>query len=251
MPELLPWLIPLAFVAELIDSSLGMGYGTSLTPILLLLGFEPLEIVPAVLLSECITGILAGVCHQEFGNADLRPRSKDFKVMLFLSLMSILGVIAAVKLSMSISAFLAKVMMGIIVFGIGVGILLHRHRQTTFSWSRIAGLGLLASFNKGLSGGGYGPIVTGGQVLSGVRSRNAVAIASLAEGLTSAVGVIIYSINRVPIHSGLAISLIIGAVVSVPFAAYFIRRISPEKMKVIIGWMTTALGGYTLLRVVF
>jgi uncharacterized membrane protein YfcA len=251
MPEIITWLIPIAFMAELFDSSVGMGYGTSLTPILLLLGFEPLEIVPAVLLSECITGILAGICHQEVGNADLRPGSKDFKVMLFLSLMSIVGVITAVNLSVSISASLAKVMMGIIVLGIGVGILVHRHRQAAFSWSRIAGLGLLASFNKGLSGGGYGPIVTGGQVLSGVRSRNAVAIASLAEGLTSAVGVIIYRINRVPIHSGLAVSLLIGAGISVPFAAYLIRRISSEKMKVIIGCMTAALGSITLLRIVF
>jgi len=29
-----------------------MGYGTTLTPLLLILGFEPLQIVPAVLLSD-------------------------------------------------------------------------------------------------------------------------------------------------------------------------------------------------------
>ena len=48
-----------------VDSSLGMGYGTTLTPLLLLMGYEPVEIVPAVLLSECITGVLAGACHHE------------------------------------------------------------------------------------------------------------------------------------------------------------------------------------------
>ena len=40
--------MPLAFVCEFVDSTLGMGYGTSLTPILLLMGFEPLQVVPAV-----------------------------------------------------------------------------------------------------------------------------------------------------------------------------------------------------------
>src|SRR6056297_350792 len=52
------FIILIAFAAEYTDSTLGMGYGTSLTPILLLLGFSPLEVVPAVLLSELVTGLL-------------------------------------------------------------------------------------------------------------------------------------------------------------------------------------------------
>ena len=42
----------IAFFCEMVDSTLGMGYGTTLTPLLLVMGFEPLEIVPAVLFSE-------------------------------------------------------------------------------------------------------------------------------------------------------------------------------------------------------
>lgn len=33
-------LIILAFFCELIDSSLGMGYGTTLTPLLMIIGFD-------------------------------------------------------------------------------------------------------------------------------------------------------------------------------------------------------------------
>lgn len=53
-------LIILAFFCELIDSTLGMGYGTTLTPVLMIIGFGPLAIIPCVLLSELITGITAG-----------------------------------------------------------------------------------------------------------------------------------------------------------------------------------------------
>ena len=249
MPEIILWIIPIAFIAELFDSSIGMGYDTSLTPILLLLGFDPLEIVPAVLLSECVTGIMAGFIHQEFGNADLRPGTQDFKVMLTLTLMSLLGVAVAVKLSVSISAVIAKILMAVIIAGIGISILLRSYRTKVFSWRRIAGLGMLAAFNKGISGGGYGPVVTGGQVLSGVKSRNAIAIASLAEGITSALGVGLYLQSDIPIHMSLAVSLLLGASLSVPFAAYFVRKISTEKMTILIGCATTALGSYTLLRV--
>jgi len=66
--ELIVPIVAFSFVCELVDSSLGMGYGTTLTPVLLLLGYEPLDVVPAVLFSEFITGVLAGVFHHEFGS---------------------------------------------------------------------------------------------------------------------------------------------------------------------------------------
>lgn len=40
--------------------------------------------------------------------------------------------------------------------------------------------------------GGYGVVVTGGQILSGVNGNNAVGITSLAEELTCIVGVIVF-----------------------------------------------------------
>ncbi|MBA3064617.1 sulfite exporter TauE/SafE family protein, partial [Candidatus Woesearchaeota archaeon] len=62
----------IAFFAEYIDSTLGMGYGTILTPLLLLFGFNPLQVVPAVLLSELITGLLAGFTHHKAGNVNFK-----------------------------------------------------------------------------------------------------------------------------------------------------------------------------------
>ena len=67
----------LALVAEFIDSSLGMGYGTALAPILLLLGFPVEDVVPAVLISELATGLLAGLAHHRAGNADFAVRPPD------------------------------------------------------------------------------------------------------------------------------------------------------------------------------
>ena len=61
------WIALLAFVAEYVDSTLGMGYGTTLTPVLLAFGYEPMQVVPAVLLSELFTGLLAGLAHHSAG----------------------------------------------------------------------------------------------------------------------------------------------------------------------------------------
>ena len=242
-------IILMAFVCELVDSTLGMGYGTTLTPLLLLLGYEPVAIVPAVLLSEFVTGVMAGLFHHEFGNVDLTPGTRDFKISAVLTALSVVGVLLAVGIAVSVPTWVIKLYIGLLVLAIGLGILTIRKREIAFSWRRVASLGFVAAFNKGISGGGYGPVVTGGQVLAGVRGRSAVGIASLAEGITSAVGVLAYLASGKPIPWHLAPSLLLGAVLSVPLAAYAVSRVSPARLTLAIGGVSTVLGGYTLLQV--
>ena len=50
-----------AFICEYLNASLGMGYGTTLAPLLLLLGFQPLQVVPAVLLGQLAGGFFGGL----------------------------------------------------------------------------------------------------------------------------------------------------------------------------------------------
>ena len=246
---LLP-LVLLAFVCEFVDSSLGMGYGTTLTPLLLILGYEPVEIVPAVLFSECLTGFTAGIFHHEFGNVDFRPGTRDFKVMLLMSALSVVGVLAAVYLAVQLPSMVVKVYIGVLVLVIGLIILKNHRRELDFSWRRIAGLGFLAAFNKGISGGGYGPVVTGGQVLSGIRGQAAVGIASLAEGVTSLVGGIAYLVSGAPFPWTLAPSLMLGALLSVPLAAFTVSRFSAKRLTLAIGGISTVLGSYTLIQLI-
>ncbi len=61
--EIIAVLFGMAFFCELVDSTLGMGYGTTLTPVLLLMGYQPMQVVPAILLSELITGGFAAFAH--------------------------------------------------------------------------------------------------------------------------------------------------------------------------------------------
>lgn len=246
--EILPLLVVGAFFCELIDSSLGMGYGTTLVPILLLLGYEPLQVVPAVLLSEFATGVAAGVFHHEFGNVNFRPGTRDFKVMLLMTGLSIVGVLAAVVVAVNIPTWVLKVYVGVLVLGIGIVILWYRDREIEFSWQRVGTMGLIAAFNKGMSGGGYGPVVTGGQVLSGVGSRNAIGIASLAEGITSAVGFMAYMASGAPFPFALAPSLLLGALISTPVAAYVVSRCKMRRLTTMVGGSATLLGAYTLIN---
>ena len=99
-----------------------------------------------------------------------------------------------------------------------------------------------------MSGGGYGPVVTGGQILSGVKGNNAVGITSLAEGLTCVVGVIIFILSPETVNWNLAPSLIIGAILSVPFSALVVKKMPTRTLKIIIGLITLVLGLITIIK---
>jgi len=241
-------IILLAFLCELVDSTLGMGYGTALTPVLLLVGFGPLAIVPCVLLSELITGITAGLVHHKVGNVSFKRGSIHLKIALVLAACSIIGATLAVFIAINIPKLWLNTYIGLMVLGMGIIILLTMNKDFRFSWKKIIGLGSIAAFNKGMSGGGYGPVVTGGQILSGIKGNNAVGITSLAEGLTCVVGVIIFIASPETINWGLAPSLIIGAILSVPFSAFVVKKMPTRTLKVTIGLITLVLGLITIIK---
>ena len=239
-------LLPLAFVCEFVDSSLGMGYGTALTPLLLLLGFEPLQVVPAVLASEFVSGITAGLFHHSVDNVDLRPSSSDGKVALLLSACGVFGTVVSVVLAVKLPGTVLKICIGIIVVAMGVYLLLGSRRQVRFSWKRIFALGMIASFNKGMSGGGYGPLVTGGQMLSGVKVKSAVGVTSFSEGVTCLVGVITYLLVKGNIDWTLVPWLMSGAVLSVPFAAHTLKGLPEKKAQFAVATVVLLFGCLTL-----
>lgn len=247
-------IVILAFFAEYIDSTLGMGYGTTLAPLLLLMGFAPLQVVPAILLAELITGFFAAFMHQIHGNVsfDFRKNSTSIesKISLVLGSLSVVGTIIAVVIAINLPSFYMKLYIGVLVSIMGLLILFYHNRKKSFSWSKIIGLGLIASFNKGISGGGYGPIVTSGQILSGVKTKASIAITSLSEGLTCLVGIISYFILGTYIDWNLAPFLVAGGILSVPFSAISVKKLKTEKLTLIIGIITIALGLFTLIKLV-
>ncbi len=245
--ELSVLIIVLAFLCEYIDSSLGMGYGTTLAPILLILGYNPLQIVPAILFSELISGLSAAFFHHRYKNSNFKFGTSDFKVAMVMAACSVFGVLIAVVLVLNLPSFYIKLYIGILVFSMGILILLSLNRNFKFSWKKIVTLGILASFNKGMSGGGYGPLITSGQIISGVQTKSAIGITSLAEGLTCLAGVLTYFLfTNHTVDWSLAPYLAFGALLSVPLAAYTVKKFKPNKLRLIVGIATLALGSLTL-----
>lgn len=241
----------MAFFAEYIDSSLGMGYGTTLTPVLLIMGYSPLEIVPAILLSEFISGVTAGVLHHQAKNVDFRHNKQARNILIVMSFCSIAGTIGAVFFALSIPKFYVKLYIGVMILTIGIVITWGQRLFGTFSWKKITAIGVLAAFNKGISGGGYGPLITGGQVMSGVDGKVSISVTSLAEGLVCLVGLILYVVLKGNLYWSLALPLLLGAALSVPAAVITVKYLPGNELRKVIGYVTLFLGTLALLKLVF
>jgi len=270
------WVILLAFAAEYMDATLGMGYGTSLTPLLIsipLFGFAPLQVVPAILLSELVVGTFAGLFHNAVGNVTLfgdtmkfKPLTaaieekgflgglrhsmpRDLKMVVLIASLSAVGAVTAALIAIHIPEFFLKLYIAVLVLGIGIYILATLRKTFKFTWGKLVGLGALASFNKGMSGGGYGPVVTGGQLLSGVDAKASIAVTSLAEGFTCVFGLVTYIVAAPHIDLSLTPYLLIGGLCSVPLSALSVKRMKTKRLRLLIGIAVIVLGSYSMIKV--
>lgn len=235
----------ISFISMYLNNALGMGYGVTLIPILIFLGFDNIAIMPAVLIPQFLAEISAGISHQSAGNVNLSKTSPHLKVAMVLAACGVLGAPLGAKLHLNLNqinpAYSLLTIGGLIAMG-GLIIFMTMGRRFGFSWRKIVGLGVLASLVKGYSGAGYGPIVTGGQVLIGVGGKAAIGVKSIAEGVVCLIGAMAYLVSGAVHDLSLAYPLVLGAICSVPFSAYTVRRLGTKKVTTLIAVIAVILG---------
>jgi len=256
----------IAILTQYLSVSLGVGYGTALTPLFIIMGFLPLQIVPAVLLSQLAGGIVGGVAHYRAGtiHLDFRrdeklikerlrglgylPRSTDAKVIFILVACGLIGVLVGVFTAINIPQVALETYIGALVLCIGLMVLWRRSLNTSLSWRSIVAIGVLGAFNKGMSGAGYVPLVTGGQIISGREAKSSVGSTTVAIAILCAVGFLAYLLIEGHIYWRLAVAATIGSIIAAPFAARATKKANPEKLRVVIGLATIILGALTLVK---
>lgn len=261
-------LFVLAFVAELIDSSLGMMYGTLLSPLLIIIGFEPMIVIPSLLFSQALGGSLAAIFHNRFANAEFRPKTinvkkinkkikevgvietfkkgftRDFKIVFIISVLGVLATFFAALIAINLPKNFLKGYIGVLVLVMGI-ILLTRF-SFKFTWKKMLGIGILSSFNKGLSGGGFGPVVTCGQVISGNDPKSAIASTTLSEAPICLTGFLTFAlVNGFSSWSFVGL-LALGAITAAPFGALLTSKLNEKKIKPLLGILAVGLGIWTL-----
>ncbi len=240
-------LAALAFVTQYVSGVIGMGYGTILTPALILIGVNPLNAVSSVVISQLVGNSFLALLHHKAGNADFRARSPDSRKALLLGLSGVFGPVAAVFLLLNIPKEALKIYIASLMILMVVLVRVSGRFRLRYSTKKLFAIALLASFNKGLTGGGYGPIVTTGQLMLGLRPKSAIAITSLAEFLTEVTAVALYALTGL-LQPTLFLPMVLGTVASAPLVARTVKVASNSALRRGVMTGATAIAAAILLK---
>jgi uncharacterized membrane protein YfcA len=242
-------LLVLALSCEFMDATIGMGYGTTLTPVLLILGYPATAVVQAALLSQFLANIAATFFHHQAGNFDFWRDSQTRNAGL---LMGGIGLAVSVAVTLfvrfSVPRHYIRPAVTIMLMCIGVFMIVAPRLKVRFRMRNVGILAAIAAFNKAFSGGGYGPLVCGGQVLVGLPVRAAVASTAMAEAIVCLAAVVTFYLSgqSIPLH--LLVPLTAGAVLSTPASAVTLRRLPAGVVKKVMAVAIILLAAYALYK---
>jgi uncharacterized protein len=233
--------------AQLVDGTLGMGYGATSTSFLLSVGVPPAISSTGVHVAEMFTTGASALSHYKFKNINKR-------LVTYLLIPGVIGsIIGAYLLSDVVDGKIIKPFIAVYMIVLAIMIIIKGLRNNNVK-KKTKNLGILAIFGgfmDAVGGGGWGPIVTSTLIGRGrdprytIGSVNAAEFAvSFASGITF---LLFEGINGWQVIAG----LIIGGVMAAPFAAFFVNKIPRKSMTIIVGLLIIYLSGRTLLKAFF
>lgn len=230
------------FLAELVDGSLGMGYGASSASVLLTFGVAPAIASATVHFAEILTTAAAGTSHLKFKNVH-KP-----SVLKLAIPGSIAAFIGAFFLS-NINGDFIKPFISIFLLSLGIYIIYQFLFKNKPDEPKITGVKKISNFVlvpqaavagllDSIGGGGWGPVNTP-MLLSSkkLEPRYVVGTVSASEffvTIASSIGFLIFldwsSINWI-----LVLSLSLGGVVAAPISAWLVKSLPVSVLAIGVG----------------
>ena len=226
-------ILVISMIMEIIDSSLGMMYGTILSPVLVGLGYPPLLVVPAILLSQALGGIGGTISHHKFKNANFNGMTRDTKIALAMVIPGLFVIVLGVFIAANLSKLYVSTYIGILV--VVMSILVLSPIRYKFSWWKHYFVGVLAAFNKSLSGGGFGPVTSTGGIIGGIESKVSIATTTFAEVAICLASFTIYAIYPNQLDYIFVGALCVGAVVGGFIGPYISSKVNHDILRKTIG----------------
>ena len=228
------------FAAQLVDGSLGMGYGVTSTSLLLIAGLTPAMASASVHLAELGTNVASGTAHWRLGNV-------DWKLVGRLGVPGAIGAFAGATLLSNLSTAAAKPVMALILGVLGMYILLrYAFKPPATASARVSPhrrrflipLGLVGGFVDATGGGGWGPVATTSLLSAGKTApRTVIGSVDTSEFLVSLAASLgfVLSLGMLGIDWGIVLALLAGGLLAAPVAAWLVSRIPARIMGVAVG----------------
>lgn len=240
--------------AQLVDGSLGMGYGLTSTTLLLTAGIAPAIASASVHMAEVVTTAASGISHRQFGNVDkamLRKLIVPGAIGAFAGA-TFLSNLTGDFVRLYISGFL--LCLGLFILGRFLFLKDARKQKPKPPTNRFfIPLGFIGGFFDASGGGGWGPIATPALLSQkGMQPRiviGTVAASEFAVATASTIGFFI-SLGPDKINWTWAGAIMLGGVIAAPFAAWIVKSLPTRVLAVIVSGMLimtnlNAVLGYT------
>lgn len=242
------------FLAQLVDGTLGMGYGVTSSTTLLAIGTAPAIAAASVNLAQVGTTLASGVSHWRFRNVDWRT----------VGILAVPGGLGAIGGAVAVSAMstgASKVWVSTILFLLGLYVLIR------FSFLKLgklitdkrpgakflAPLGIVGGFVNSTSGGGWGPVATTTLLSSGrLEPRKVVGSVSASEFVVTVAASITFLFvlsQEEGLNYLIVGGLLLGGVLAAPIAAWLARHLPPRVLGAGAGGMIVLTNAWMVLDV--
>lgn len=228
--------------AQLVDGTLGMGYGATSSSFLLAYGIPPAISSAGVHVAEMFTTGASAVSHHKFGNINK-------KLLKSLLIPGVIGsVTGAYLLSDVIDGDVIKPFIAVYMIILAV-IIIRKATKSNIAKKKTKRIGILATFGgfmDSVGGGGWGPIVTSTLLGRGRNPRYTIGSVNAAEFAVSFASGITFMIFGGISGWQVIIGLILGGVIAAPLAAYLVNKIQRKPMMIVVGILIIILSLRTI-----
>ncbi|GAA2072200.1 sulfite exporter TauE/SafE family protein [Aeromicrobium tamlense] len=238
-------------LAQLVDGTLGMGFGVTSATVLLLMGVAPVTASAATHAAKLPTTLISGLSHWREGNIDTAVL---VRVALPGAVGGFLGAVVLTTISLaSAKGWMSGLLLffGFVIFarfGLGIRLIPTPRNGHTARW--LSPIGLLGGFVDATGGGGWGPVVTPSlmtvtrheprQVVGTVNAAEFLVAVSVSFGFLT--GAAQHGIPWLPV-----LGLALGGAVMAPIAARLAGRLPHAPMGTMVGGMVILVNGVTII----
>jgi uncharacterized membrane protein YfcA len=248
----------MSFFAQFIDGTLGMGYGATLSTLLIAGGVAPAIASGSIHIAKMVSGLVSGGSHLWFGNV-----KKEWLLPLIIP--GIIGGVGGAYFLASVQGDRIRPFIAGFLLLLGVLIVYRflrkkkqksevKENRTTSRFVRssfkLPVLGFIAAAADAIGGGGWGPIATPGLILTeNAEPSKVVGTVNLAECFI-AISISITLIAKIGVQSfnwPLVGVVMAGGIIAAPIAAYLCKKLPSRLLSIFIGLLLIALNLRTLL----
>jgi len=235
------------FIAQMVDGSMGLGYGTISTTFLLAMGVSPAIVSSRVHSARVFSSGVSGYSHHRFGNIN----KKLFQALV---IPGCIGAIIGATLAYFGQKYATYVRIPLSIYTVYLGYyILQKAFKKKNPKDKVRRAGWLASaggFMDAFAGGGWGTLVTSTLISKRKNPRYVIGSVCLAEFFVVLASSITFFIllRHIPLRD--VAGLILGGIIAAPIAARLVGKVPIKAMFIAVGSLVILTSCNTLWKAV-